>query len=70
MNSGRLDVAEAPYRTLGVVDFSGKALHSLGTRHHPDESQILTTTDALHFPTYRSLRKKVGKVNILRLRTL
>jgi len=36
----------------------GEALRSLGMRYHPDEDQILTTTDAPRFPTCRSLRKR------------
>ena len=46
MTSGKLDVAEAPGWTLGVVDFSGKVLGRWDACHHPDpdEGQIFTTT--------------------------
>jgi len=48
VTSRRLDVAEAPGWTLGVVDTTGEALGSLDTCHHPDEGQILTTIPVLH----------------------
>ena len=37
MTSGKLDVAEAPGWTLGVVDFLGKVLGSKDTCYHFDE---------------------------------
>ena len=57
MTLRRLNVAEARGWILGVVDFSVEALGSWNTCHHPDEGRILTTTDAPHFLTCRSLRK-------------
>ena len=43
-----LGVADAPDRTLGVVNFSGKALDSLNMYHHSDEGQILATTTGVN----------------------
>ena len=42
---------------LRVVDVLGKLLGSLDRCHHFGAGQILTTTDALAFPTCRSLQK-------------
>ena len=48
---GKLQEAQewqgSPEWTLGVVDLAGEALSSLDTCHHPDVSQILTTTDCM-----------------------
>ena len=41
---GKLNVAEASSWTLGVVDFFEKVLGRKDICHHPDETQILTTT--------------------------
>ena len=51
---------------MGVEDFSGQALGSLDTCHHPDAGQILTTIDAPHFPLVGVCKREVGEVKILR----
>ena len=55
VTSERLDVAEAPVWTLGVVDMSGKALSSLDRCHHLNASQDLTT-----------IRTKIPNIQIAR----
>ena len=58
VTSRRLDMTEAPGWILGVMNMMGKALGNLDKCHHLDANQILITTNAPHFPTCRSLRKK------------
>ena len=38
--------------------YLGEPLDSSNTCHHPDADQILSTTDAPHFPTCQSLREE------------
>ena len=56
---GKLDVAETPGWTQGVVDFLGEAPGSRDTCHHLDDGQILTTTDAPAFPLVKVCGREV-----------
>ena len=58
-------VAEALGWTLRVVDLSGEKLGSLDTYHHPDASQILTTTYAPTFSLTRVCGREVWEAKIL-----
>ena len=60
-------MADAPDRTLGVVNLSGEALSSLDTYYHSDEGQNLTTTDVFASPFVRVCEREVGEAKILGL---
>ena len=45
---GKLGVTEVPSWTQEVMDFLEKVLDGRGTCHHPDEGQILTTTNSIN----------------------
>ena len=60
-------VIDVPNWTLGVVNFSGKSLGSLDMCHHPDEGQILTTTDAPPSPLVGVCKREVEEAKIFEL---
>ena len=62
---GGLDVAEASWWTLRVVDVLGELLGSLDTYHHLDAGQIFTNTELyLYFPINKSIKR--GLINSLK----
>jgi len=42
LTSRKVDMAEAPAWSLGVMDFLEKVLSGRDTYHHPNEGQFLT----------------------------